>query len=240
MARRRFFVPEVRRGIAGLTGSEAEHLVRVLRVEPGQVFEISDNRKVYLAEVSSARKSQVDFQVLEELPSLEPAVHIRVLASLIKFEKFELLIEKATELGVAVIQPIESIRSERGLAQAAQKRSERWQRIALEASQQARRAYLPEIAPTMTFDAAVRIDTSVRLLLDETAAAKPILSALPSTRSSEDHVALLLGPEGGWTDDERQRAMDAGWTSCSLGNNILRAETAAIAALAIVQAAWIG
>ena len=166
MARRRFFVPEVRRGAAELIGSDAEHLVRVLRVEPGQVYEVSDNRNVYLAEIESARKASVVFRIVEQLPAPAPYVHVTLLSALIKFERFELLTEKATELGVAVLQPIETARTERGLAQAARKRSARWERITLEASQQSRRAHLPEIAPVVNFEAALAIMADVRLLLD--------------------------------------------------------------------------
>src|SRR5579875_1971290 len=109
MARRRFFVSEVRRGSAELTDADAEHLVRVLRVEAGQVFEVSDNRNVYVAEIESARKSSVLFRILEELPSPAVSVHISLCAALIKFERFEWLLEKATELGVAAVQPLETV-----------------------------------------------------------------------------------------------------------------------------------
>jgi 16S rRNA (uracil1498-N3)-methyltransferase len=97
---------------------------------------------------------------------------------------------------------------------------------------------LPEIAPVLKFEAAVKIAADVRLFLDEAPDAPPILRVLPVTRNSEQRVAVLLGPEGGWTDDERHRGITAGWSACSLGRNILRAETAAIAALSVIQAAW--
>ncbi len=151
MSRRRFFVPEVRRGLAELTGSEAQHLVRVLRAEVGQLYEISDNRDVYLAKITTARKSSVVFQVTEKLPEAPAAVYMTLCAALIKFERFEWLIEKATELGIAAIQPLESARTERGLALAALKRTARWEKIAVEASQQSRRARLPLIARPCPF-----------------------------------------------------------------------------------------
>jgi 16S rRNA (uracil1498-N3)-methyltransferase len=240
MARRRFFVSEVRRGSAELTDSDAEHLVRVLRVEAGQVFELSDNRSVYLAEVESARKSSVMFRILEELPLPERSVQITLLAALIKFERFEWLLEKATELGVTVVQPIESVRTERGLAEGSRKRSTRWERILREASEQSRRAQLPQLKPVMRFNDALEMNSGIRFFLDENPGARAILDSVPSVRNAEDRVLLLLGPEGGWTEEERQRAIDIGWTACSLAGNVLRAETAALAALAVVQAAWRG
>jgi 16S rRNA (uracil1498-N3)-methyltransferase len=238
MARRRFFVPEVRRGNAELTGFEAEHLVRVLRAEPGQIYEISDNRDVYLAEVETALKSAVTFRLLEKLDPPASTVQVILLAALIKFDRLEWLIEKATELDVFAIQPFEATRSERGLAQAAAKRLSRWEKIALEASQQSRRAHLPRIEPPVRFAKALQTQANLQLLLDEAEAARPILGCFPQTRLAVDRVAMLLGPEGGWTDSEREQAIEAGWLSCGLSHTILRAETAGTAALAIIRAAW--
>ncbi len=238
MARRRFFVPEIRRGTAHVTGPDAQHLVRVLRVEPGQLYEISDNHDLYLAEIQLARGSVVSFRVLEKLPPPAPTVHISLLAALIKFDRFEWLVEKATELGVASIQPFEAARTDPGLARAAAKRLARWEKVALAASQQSRRAHLPRIGPPVRFAEALQTGANVRLLLDENPDVLPILQLLPESRTVADRVALLLGPEGGWTDDERQDAIAAGWRPGSFGKTILRAETAAVAGLAIIQAAW--
>jgi 16S rRNA (uracil1498-N3)-methyltransferase len=124
------------------------------------------------------------------------------------------------------------------LAQASVKRRERWERIALEASQQARRAQLPCIEPAVRLVPALQVNATVRLLLDENPDALPILDALPPERRATDTIALLTGPEGGWTDEEREQATTAKWLPCSLGHTVLRAETAAIAALAVIQAAW--
>jgi len=239
MARRRFFVNEVSRGRAELRGEEARHLTRVLRVEAGQKYEISDNREVYLAEIAAARKDLVDFRIIEKLKASEPIVSITLLASLVKFDRFEWILEKATELDVAAIVPIEAERSERGLERAAGKRIERWRRILLESSQQARRAVLPELQEPLIFERAIQWQAECRFMLDERADATPLLDAVPAQRTAGDHIALLAGPEGGWTDDERAAAAASGWTPVSLGLRILRAETAVIGALAIINAAWL-
>ena len=238
MARRRVFVEEIRRGVAELNGPDAEHLVRVLRVEQGENFELSNNGEVYLAEVEVARKSTVTFHILEALPVPEAEAELLVVPALFKFDSFEWLIEKATELGVSAIQPWEAIRTDRGLAQAAIKRKARWERIGQEASRQSRRVRLPLIEPVVRLARALATDASVRLLLDEDSAAPPILRVLPRERKPTDRIALLLGPEGGWTQGEREQAIAAGWVPCSLGSTILRAETAGVAALAILRAAW--
>jgi len=240
MARRRFFVPEVRRGVAELAGTDAEHLVRVLRAEVGEVYEICDNRDVYLAEIETARKSLVAFRCHEKLPAPEPEATLVLVPALFKFDRFEWLIEKATELNVARIQPFDAARTERGLEEAAHKRSSRWARIALEASQQSRRNRLPVIEPVATLAGVLAIEANVRLLLDEDVAAESIPRCVPERRSASDTVALLLGPEGGWDPEERAKAVAAGWAPVSLGKTVLRAETAAVAGLAVVKALWSG
>ncbi len=239
MSRRRFFTDPIRSGMAELHGEDARHLTRVLRVQPGQQFEISDNASVYLAEVAEARGECVRFRVLEPIACPALPVRIELLAGLIKFDRFEWMVEKATELGVETIQPVDTARSEKGLLEAARKRSERWRRIAREAGQQARRARLPEILPAARLDQVLReqADGRLRYFLEEGTAPR-LLGLLPEERAAGDRVALLVGPEGGWTDDERTRAAAAGWRAASLAPLILRAETAAAAALAIVTSAW--
>src|SRR5260370_32336888 len=156
MARRRFFVDAVHSGHAQIMGEEAHHLSRVLRVEPGQKFEISDNENVYLAEVESARKDLVSFAIVEQIAAAGPVVRTALLASLIKFEHFEWMIEKATELGIDRVIPVEAARSEKGLEAAAQKRLHRWKRIAREASEQSRRGPVPVIESPVSLADALR------------------------------------------------------------------------------------
>jgi len=238
MARRRFFVEQVRNGRAEIAGEDARHLTRVLRVEVGQVYEISDNGRAWLAEVETARKEHVTFRVIEPVELQSEGVSTTLLAALIKFDHFEWMIEKATELGVARIVPVISTRCEHGLERAAPKRAERWHRIAVEASQQSRRDRLPEIAPVAPLRKALEFEAQHRLILDESRTGEPLLSALPKSKEREATVAILVGPEGGWTEEERSRFAPAGWSSASIGPLILRAETAAMSALAVIQNAW--
>jgi 16S rRNA (uracil1498-N3)-methyltransferase len=225
MARRRFFVSHVRNGQAELEGDEARHLTQVLRVEAGQVYEISDNENVYLAEVDAARKQHVVFRVLDRLPAEEPPVPVTLLLSLIKFERLETLIEKAAELGVTEIRLVKAERSEKGLDLAAPKR------IALEASQQSRRVKLPVLHAPVPLREALKFEAAYRLFLDEERNGANMLEAV----KQPGPAAVLVGPEGGWPDHERAAALAAGWTAVSLGPNVLRTETAAIAALAVLN-----
>src|SRR3981189_228198 len=236
--RKRFFVDQVRNGQAQINGDDARHLTRVLRVEAGQRYEISDNRAVYLAEIETARKERVICRTLEKLPMIEPPVHMTLCAAIVKFDHFEWMIEKATELGVSRIVPMISVRTERGLDKAAPQRLERWRRIGLEASQQSRRAHLPEIAEPARWGDALATRAVYCYALDENTAS-PLPGAFPAERRADDSVALLIGPEGGWADEEPSEFTAAGWAAVSLGPSILRAETAALAALAVVSAAWL-
>ncbi len=239
MARRRFFVDRVRNGQAEITGENAHHLTRVLRVEAGQKFEITDNERAWLASVETARRELVRFSVIEEIDAGPELPHVTLYLALIKFERFEWAVEKATELGVTRIVPVEANRSEHGLFAGAQKRVERWKRIAREASEQSRRMRAPEVAGPVRLQEAVREaagSSAHRVWLDEQPGATPLVRAF--SPAPTDSVSLLIGPEGGWIDAERQDFAAAGFTGASLGPSILRSETAVCAALAIVSQMW--
>ena len=240
MARRRFFVDEVREGKARIVGDEAHHLTRVLRVEAGQRFEISDNQNVYLAQIEATRKDLVTFTIVDRIVAEEPQVRVTLLASLIRFERFEWMIEKATELGVEHIIPVQAERSEKGLDLAARKRKARWSRVAREASEQSRRAHLTDIADAVRLNVALASEIPYRFALDEDPTAPPILGVLPERCVAGAEVALAVGPEGGWTAREQALMREHGWKPCSLGPLILKAETAVVAALAVVNSAWQG
>jgi 16S rRNA (uracil1498-N3)-methyltransferase len=238
VARRRFFVDAVRQGRAELHGDDARHLRQVLRAEIGQRYELSDDGSVYLAEIEAVGRDAIVFRILEKLTEERPPVHITLFLALIKFDRFEWAIEKATEFGVAAVVPVRTERSEKGLESGAVKRLERWRRIARESSQQARRARLPGIGRPVDFIQAVAEPADHRWFVDEQPGAPALLAALPDAHAASDRLALLVGPEGGWTDGERELALARGWTPVSLGPLILRAETAALAAVSVLGNAW--
>jgi len=238
LARRRFFVDSIQGDTAELRGEEARHLGRVLRAEEGQLYEISDNRSAYLARVEEARGDRVLFRLVAPLETVPAPVRITLCAALVKFDAFEWIVEKATELGVERILPVNTARSDKGLFEASVKRRERWVRIAHEASQQSRRNRLPEILPAARFERCLAVEAEHRYFLEE-AAAPPLFGILPAARAGTDRVALLVGPEGGWTGAERELASGADWRPASLAPGVLRAETAAVAALGILIGAWL-
>ena len=237
MARRRFFVDQVHQGQAEITGENAHHLTRVLRVEVGQKFEITDNERAWLASVESVHKDLVRFTLFEELPPGPDLPAITLYLALIKFERFEWAVEKATELGVTRIVPVNAARSEQGLFQAAKKRSERWRRIAREASEQSRRLRTPDIGDAVRLAEALKADATHRCWFDEQPGATPLIDTFRFAAS--ESAAAFIGPEGGWTEAEREQFRAAGWTAVSLGPLVLRAETAVCAALGVLSQMWL-
>jgi 16S rRNA (uracil1498-N3)-methyltransferase len=238
--RRRFFVEQFNGAAAVMEGDAAHHLGHVLRAQCGQLYELSDGSTAWLARIDSVARNRVEFELLEQLPAPQQVAEITLLLSIIKFDAFEWALEKATELGVTKIIPLSAARSEKGLLAAAVKRSQRWQKILLESSQQSRRLRLPQLdnlaKPTQAFAAQT---ADFRLMLSEGSDAPSLRNSLAvnpnhakSSVAALPTAALAIGPEGGWTDDELATARAADFREASLGQLILRTETAVIAALA--------
>ena len=216
---------------AVVTGEAAHHLGRVLRAEPGQLYELSDGRSVRLGKIAASGRDRVEFVLLEPVPVRLSPLEKSLLLAVVKFDAFEWAIEKATELGVSRIVPLAAARSEKGLLAAAAKRAARWERIAFESSQQSRRVRLPLIASLQKLEPALQAETAgVKVMLSERADARPLREIFRD--GAPPSVAVAVGPEGGWTDEELAAARRAGFQEASLGPLILRTETAVTAALA--------
>jgi 16S rRNA (uracil1498-N3)-methyltransferase len=232
--RRRFFVDQFEDQSAVMQGEAAHHLGRVLRAQPGQLYELSDGHSVRLARIESVTRDRVDFSLLEQLPAYIPQLQTTLLLSVVKFDAFEWALEKATELGVSRIVPLCADRSDKPLLTAATKRAARWKKILYESSQQCRRVQVPlldELAKPVT--AFASIGPGVRILLSESFGAKPLRDVLSGVHNSA--AILAIGPEGGWTDSECAAARVASFREASLGRLILRTETAVVASLAALN-----
>ena len=243
--RRRFFVDRFEGESATLRDEPAEHLGRVLRAEPGQLYELSDGERVWLARVervavSKRGPSRIDFALVEPIEAAEPSVHIELLISIVKFDRFEWCLEKATELGVDEIIPLAAARTDKALIAAAAKRSERWNRILTESAQQSRRLRPPILHAALPPDKAfAQSSASLKVFLSERRKAKSLRKLLDQDSLP---VAQALLPvrfssvtDAGWTDDEIASSVSRGFSEASLGENILRTETAVIASLAVVR-----
>ena len=223
---------------ATLAGDQANHLARVLRAQPGQIFDVVAGGFLHRGEIVSVSPEAVHFLLHEEL-EVESTLPIHLYLAVFKFDHLEWAIEKTTELGVARITPILARRTEKHLAQAAAKRVERWRRIVHEAAQQSRRTTVPAVDdPTPLRPALEAAHSPNRILLSETEQSNPLHEALrlqipPAQNQESIPYALAIGPEGGWAPDEMALFAHHAWQPVTLGPRILRAETAAIAALAI-------
>jgi 16S rRNA (uracil1498-N3)-methyltransferase len=235
MTRRRWIADEVSGDRAALVGEHADHLARVLRARVGQDFDIATGETVRRGRITSVADGRVEFELNGEVSAATLSEIILALA-IFKFDRMEWAIEKCTELGVLRIVPVIARRTDTHLAAASAKRVERWQRIARQASEQSRRASPPEIAAPIKLAEALKLQAASRIVLAESEEGTLLRDVLkPQTESGG--IVLAVGPEGGWTEDELQFFQQAGWISASLGNTILRAETAAMAAVAITTSA---
>lgn len=232
MSRRRFIADEVSSNRAALTGAHAAHLSRVLRARVGQEFDIALAGQVRRGIIATIEDDRVEFELGESVDA-HPEGPITLALAIFKFDRFEWAVEKCTELGVSRIVPVVARRTDVHLSQGAAKRIERWRRIVREASEQSRRLSVPDIAsPVKLRDYLSSEKSPKRILLAENESDIQIRDLC----EIDMETALAIGPEGGWTAEEFKLFKDLGWQSASLGRTILRAETAAIAAVSIVRA----
>jgi 16S rRNA (uracil1498-N3)-methyltransferase len=226
-----------------LAAEEAQHMRGVLRLTPGdEVFVFDGKGNEYRCRIESLRRDEASLSLLEsvEPASPESALALTLALALLKGEKFDLVVQKATELGVTGIVPVMTklsdirLRDDRDTA----KRTLRWRRIALEAAKQSGRARLPVVEEPVDFASLLE---SIQPGHDETCLMFAERSG-QSLAQSFDHDPLrpqsltaLVGSEGGWTDEEIQAARASNWRIVTLGGRILRAETAAIAITALLQ-----
>ncbi|MFW6021035.1 MAG: 16S rRNA (uracil(1498)-N(3))-methyltransferase [Guyparkeria sp.] len=221
-----------------LPAETVNYLRNVLRLKDGQPLELFNGRgRRARARLQLARRAaSVQIESSEASPS-ESVVPLTLLMALAKGEKMDLVIQKAVELGVTTIAPVETERSVLELkGKRAEKREARWRQIMINACEQCGRDHLPRLEPIRTLGEALSATVSpLRLVLDPRAA-RPLTELRKQQRP--DGVALLIGPEGGLTDDEVATAEGKGFRALALGPRILRAETAAIASVSVLQYQW--
>ena len=238
MTRRRWIAEHWDEATATLVGAQAEHMARVLRAQPGMEADVVAGGHVFHAEVVAVASSEVRFNLIAEVEA-DPALPVTLVMAVYKFDRMEWALEKATELGVAAVAPVIARRTEKHLAEAAEKRAERWRRIVHEAAQQSRRSDVPLIHEPAALATRVRAaSAATRIVLAEqersTTLRNLIEEAQAAAKDEMPALEIAIGPEGGWAPGEEALFDANGWRAASLGPRILRAETAAIAALAVV------
>ena len=235
-----------------LTREQQHYLNRVLRLQAGDRFIAMDGRGHWWLAVLEARETGLFASIAEEIAvNRELPVEVTLMAALPKGNGFDEVVRQATELGVASIVPVTS---DRTLLKPSDQKVERWRRIAAEAAEQSERQIVPTILEPISFDVAVKdcgqkyryicvARGDNRHLYDCLLGnlEPPFVGAVPPCpppAGEELSIVIAVGPEGGWTDGEVERAIEFGFEAVSLGNRILRAVTAPIVALSLVGAAF--
>ena len=234
MTRRRFHAPPdaFTQQIITLAADEARHLRDVLRLKPGdEVYVFDGLGHEFRSTVSNIRRDVAELRIETEVEPAKPESHLQLNlgVALLKGEKFDLVVQKATELGVTKITPLITRYADIHLRDAsdATKRVARWQRIALEAAKQSGRAFVPEISLPVAFDK-LEVEGDGVMFSERDGES---IENLPGASS----ITALVGSEGGWADEEIETAQARGFHVLTLGGRILRAETAAIAVTVLMQ-----
>jgi 16S rRNA (uracil1498-N3)-methyltransferase len=246
MTRRRFYAPPIAfapdEQTVSLSADEARHARGVLRLEPGdEVYVFDGAGKEFRCAVRELARDGAVLDILEEVEPARPEspINLSLGIALLKGEKFDLVVQKATELGASRVVPVTTSRADVRIRDGdeAKRKVTRWQRIALEAAKQCGRARLIEIQEPVGFKALIdrpAEEGELRLMFAERNGTS-LAEVTRSSASGFPKLFALIGPEGGWADDEIESAREAGWQIVTLGGRTLRAETAAIAAVTLLQ-----
>jgi len=240
----RFFLPsgQIHDNRGTIDGQELEHMRKVLRLKPGDRITVFDDTGwEHEAVIRSVAGAQGEIEIVRSYQAeRESPLHLTLAVGLTKGEKIDFVVEKATELGVRTIIPFASIHAvprldERKIAA----RTERWRKIVLSATKQCGRTQAPEISPLMTFEEllASRQPETAKLLCWERETEQSFRQAHEKLRDAKA-LLVAVGPEGGFDPIEAELARQHGFERVHLGRRILRAETAAITALSLVQFLW--
>jgi 16S rRNA (uracil1498-N3)-methyltransferase len=244
MGRRRFYAPpeafNSHSHSVTLQADEARHLREVLRLKPGDQVHVFDGEgKEFQCTIESSRRDSAILTVVAEVPAARPEspLELTLAVALLKSDKFDLVVQKATELGIVRLVPVMTRLADIKLRDEsdAEKRLARWRRIALEAAKQSRRALIPEIVAPVSFAELVGSPEAAdcNVMFSERDGQR--LDVLKGMITNTLSITALVGSEGGWTDAELEEAKAIGWTVITLGGRTLRAETAAIAVTTLLQ-----
>ncbi|MGA2531996.1 MAG: RsmE family RNA methyltransferase [Candidatus Aminicenantales bacterium] len=247
MTSNQFFVPRMERGSTRvvLEGSEHHHLAKAARIKEGDTVRLFDAaRNRCLAQVESVEKARTTLKVLEEAPPEALRVKLVLAQAMLQAKKMEFILQKASEIGITGFIPVETARSLKASGNRSGSKAERWAKIAREATKQSKGGAAPAIYPAERLKVILaRPAQGLRIFLSENGG--QLLRCLLMEAGSggpppAPEVTVFVGPEGGWTGSEEKGFREAGCEAVSLGSRILKAETAAIAGVAMMAHFWNG
>lgn len=237
----RFFVPQAYGEKMEITGVDARHISKVLRMQPGDKLQlVSDDGVTAIGQIIAIDSEAITVQCLEKLAeSHEPAVKITLAQGLAKGEKMDFIIQKAVELGASAIAPVAMAHSVVRLeGSKAEKKLERWQKIAESAAKQSKRDLVPVVQPVRTMAEMLEANPCKAKIIayecEDRLGLKEALKAFIAKEQGLKELLLIIGPEGGISEGELEQAREAGAVAVSLGRRILRAETAGLVAMAAI------
>jgi len=223
-----------------LAGPEHHHLSHVVRLKPGELVWLFDRTGArYRARIEEIGKDMTKLSLLEDAGQIEFRSRIILGQALLKAKAMDLVVQKSTELGLFMLAPIVTARSVVKVTDRSERKVERWTKITREASKQSKSGLVPRIHPPQPLNAFFKSHDAAQKIVLKEKGGQPLRDiVLKTLGASPSDVALLVGPEGGWTPEEEKLIAARGYESASLGRIVLRAETAAICALSIVSHFW--
>ena len=242
MTANQFFVPRLAEGVSRivLEGEEHRHLAKAARVRPGETVWLFDGSgRRFLARVETVGEERTTLAVLKAEEPETPRTRVMLAACLVEARKFDAILEKASELGCSDVLPVESARSLKAPGERAEKKLERWRRIAREAAKQCKSRFVTEVHPPRPLRDLLREPPAERRIFLSEHGGRPLRDVVAGRRRP-DAVVLLVGPTGGWTEGEERDIRGAGFEAASLGRRILKSETAALAGTFLIVHHWSG
>lgn len=218
-----------------LSKEDSYHILTVMRMTIGDTIEVVWEAKLYLCQIVAIDSRQVIVEIIEELKQNgELPCEVTIAQALVKENKMDYLLQKAVELGVSSIIPFASVRSIIKVSGKEDRKVERWQRIVKEASEQSKRLVIPRVSPVLDIDKLCKVECELKLLCTVNELSNTIKRELQNYQNG-DRIIIVVGPEGGFTKEEENKLLKAGYRPVSLGNLVLRTETVGLYVMSIIN-----
>lgn len=231
----RYFVKEKKDQSFLLDPNDSYHILTVMRMKIGDKIEVVFQEQLYICEITQIENGQVEVVIIDtKSEQKQGKIEITIAQALVKEAKMDFILQKTTELGVDRIIPFEAVRSVVKIDGKEEKKHQRWLRIVKEASEQSKRVRITTVLPIATIDKLCKEECELKILCTVNELSMNIKRVLQNHRDY-DRIIIVVGPEGGFTLEEEKKLIEAGYLSTSLGNLVLRTETASLYMMSILN-----